>query len=51
MRLIRVVIIRYYIVLVDAWWMDYCVYEIWNMEKTGVHNHNLLSGVSEEGDR
>jgi len=25
--------------------------EIWNMEKTGVHNHNLLSGVSEEGDR
>ena len=24
--------------------------EIWSMEKTGVHNHNLLSGVSEEGD-
>jgi hypothetical protein len=29
MRLIRVVIIRYYIVLVDAWWMDYCVYYDW----------------------
>jgi len=24
--------------------------EIWNMEKTGVHNHNILSGVRREID-